>query len=127
MPQVSRTVSLSILLITLAACGSSTPDAAPTPAIHATWTWSGMATSCASIAGATQVSILATAAGTSTLYAKVVPCAAGQGTLSLPSAGTYIVVLSLDDAMSASIDASAAQMVNVTGTSEVTTSFDGIP
>jgi len=127
MPQVSRPVSLSILLISLAACGSSTPDPAPTPAIHATWTWSGMATSCASIAGATEVSILATSAGTATGYEKVVPCAAGQGTLSLPSAGTYIVVLSLNNAMSLSIDASAAQMVNVTGTAEVSASFDGIP
>jgi len=86
-----------------------------------------MATSCASIAGATQVSILATATGTATALEKVVPCAAGQGTLSLPGAGSYVVVLSLENAMSAAIDASVPQTVNVTGTAEISTSFDGIP
>lgn len=125
MSLVSRSVSLSLLLTALAACGSSTPD--PKPAIHATWTWSGMATSCASIAGATQVMIIATASGSGTGYDASIPCAAGQGTLQLPSAGSYVVVLSLANAMGAAIDSSAPQTVSVTGTTEVSTSFDGIP
>jgi len=125
MRRVAHLLLLSLLVIGAAACGSSSSPA-DAPAIHATWSWSGTATSCASIAGATQVSIIATVTGTATAYDQAFPCAAGQGTLPLPSAGSYTVVLSLLNGAAQALDQSTPQTVSVTGTTEVATSFDGV-